>query len=37
MAPDKLDELVAWAKPGARLVQLPRAEYERLKAKWKLP
>jgi hypothetical protein len=37
MAPDKLDELAAWLKPGAHLVQLPRAEYERLKAKWKLP
>jgi L,D-peptidoglycan transpeptidase YkuD (ErfK/YbiS/YcfS/YnhG family) len=37
MAPQRLDELAAWLKPGARLVQLPRAEYQKLKAKWKLP
>jgi L,D-peptidoglycan transpeptidase YkuD (ErfK/YbiS/YcfS/YnhG family) len=37
MAPDKLDELAAWLRPGAQLVQLPRDEYRKLKAKWKLP
>jgi hypothetical protein len=37
MAPAALDELVAWRKPGVLLVQLPRAVYRRVRAKWKLP
>jgi len=37
MKPEALDELSAWLKPGAEIVQLPKDEYEKLKAKWKLP
>jgi L,D-peptidoglycan transpeptidase YkuD (ErfK/YbiS/YcfS/YnhG family) len=37
MAPAALDELAAWLKPGAQLVQLPRPVYQQLKAKWQLP
>ena len=37
MAPAALDELIAWRKPGALLVQLPRPVYQRMKRAWKLP
>jgi L,D-peptidoglycan transpeptidase YkuD (ErfK/YbiS/YcfS/YnhG family) len=37
MKPQALDEIAAWLKPGAEIVQLPRADYQKLKAKWKLP
>jgi L,D-peptidoglycan transpeptidase YkuD (ErfK/YbiS/YcfS/YnhG family) len=37
MDPRALDEIAAWKKEGALIVQLPRAEYRKLKAKWRLP
>lgn len=37
MSPEALDEVSAWLKPGAEIVQLPREEYQKLKVKWKLP
>ena len=37
MLPKALDQLAEWLRPGARLVQLPKSEYDRLKAKWRLP
>ncbi len=37
MAPPALDELTAWLRPGARIVQLPRDVYRRVWRTWKLP
>jgi D-alanyl-D-alanine dipeptidase len=38
-APARLEEIVRWLDPAARpvLIQLPRAEYDRLRAAWDLP
>jgi L,D-peptidoglycan transpeptidase YkuD (ErfK/YbiS/YcfS/YnhG family) len=37
MKPDALDEISAWLKPGAEIVQLPQGEYDKLRKKWHLP
>jgi hypothetical protein len=37
MAPAALDELAAWLKKGAVLVQLPKEAYRQVKRRWKLP
>jgi L,D-peptidoglycan transpeptidase YkuD (ErfK/YbiS/YcfS/YnhG family) len=37
LAPAPLDALVAWLRPGAVLVQLPDAQYRRLRRPWRLP
>jgi D-alanyl-D-alanine dipeptidase len=38
MAGARLDELVAWAKPGRSvLVSLPRSSYDELRRQWRLP
>lgn len=36
-APDRVDELARRLRSGARLVQLPEAEYRRRRSRWKLP
>lgn len=37
MASDDLDTLARWLAPGAVIVSLPAAEYDRLSASWSLP
>jgi uncharacterized protein YijF (DUF1287 family)/L,D-peptidoglycan transpeptidase YkuD (ErfK/YbiS/YcfS/YnhG family) len=37
MATEQLDTLASWLEPGAVLVALPAAEYDRLRAAWSLP
>jgi hypothetical protein len=39
MPPDDIEHLVYWLKDDVRavLVQLPKAEYQRLRTHWQLP